>query len=145
MLCTIHTVLATHYTFTSDDNREVTVKMDFSASEIFVTADDNTGQHHSERTVDFLPSRHCVICDCGMYFGIHGNVNIICRGFGITNGELNDAHTIVLAITSSHILSHCPILACSQLILCYAPPYIHTVLATHYTFTSAFRTAGTAQ
>ena len=40
----------------ADDNREVTVKMDFSGSEIFVTADDNTGQYHSERTVDFLPS-----------------------------------------------------------------------------------------
>ena len=38
----------------ADDNREVTVKMDFSGSEIFVTAD--TGQYHSEQTVDFLPS-----------------------------------------------------------------------------------------
>ena len=33
--------------------------MDFSASEIFVTADDNIGQYHSEQTVDFLLSeRH---------------------------------------------------------------------------------------
>ena len=38
----------------ADDNREVTVKMDFSASGIFVTADDNTEQYHSEQTVDFL-------------------------------------------------------------------------------------------
>ena len=42
----------------ADDNREVTVKMDFSGSEIFITADDNTGQYHSEQTVDFLPSCH---------------------------------------------------------------------------------------
>ena len=40
----------------ADDNRKVTVKMDFSGPEIFATADDNTGQYHSERTVDFLPS-----------------------------------------------------------------------------------------
>ena len=40
----------------ADDNRKVTVKMDFSGPEIFVTADDNTGQYHNERTVDFLPS-----------------------------------------------------------------------------------------
>ena len=40
----------------ADDNREVTVKMDFSGPEIFVAADDNTGQYHSEQTVDFLPS-----------------------------------------------------------------------------------------
>ena len=40
------------------DNRKVTVKMDFSGPEIFVTADDNTGQYHSEQTVDFLPSHH---------------------------------------------------------------------------------------
>ena len=41
----------------ADDNREVTVKMDFSGSEIFLTADDNTGQYHSQQTVNFLPSR----------------------------------------------------------------------------------------
>ena len=40
----------------ADDNRKVTVKMDFSGSEIFITADDNTWHYHSERTVDFLPS-----------------------------------------------------------------------------------------
>ena len=40
----------------ADDNQEVIVKMDFSATEIFITADDNTGQYHSELTVDFLPS-----------------------------------------------------------------------------------------
>ena len=40
----------------ADDNHKVTVKMDFSATEIFITADDNTGQYHSELTVDFLPS-----------------------------------------------------------------------------------------
>ena len=43
---------------TADGNRELTVKMDFSGPEIFVTADDNTGQYHSEQTVDFLPSHH---------------------------------------------------------------------------------------
>ena len=32
----------------ADDNREVTVKMDFSGPEICVTADDNTGQYYSE-------------------------------------------------------------------------------------------------
>ena len=42
----------------ADDNRKVTVKMDFSGPEIFVTADDNTGQYHSELTVDFLPPHH---------------------------------------------------------------------------------------
>ena len=59
----------------------------------------------------------CEFCNCGMYFGVHSNVNIICRGFGITNGELNDAHTIMLVITCTHILQllYCLILACSQL------------------------------
>ena len=40
----------------ADDNREVTVKMDFSGPEIFVTAYDNTRQYHSEQAVDFLRS-----------------------------------------------------------------------------------------
>ena len=39
----------------ADDDREVTVKMDFCGPEIFVTADDNTGHYHSEQTVEFLP------------------------------------------------------------------------------------------
>ena len=71
-----------------------------------------------------------------MYFGVHGNVNIICRGFGITHGELtnselNDVHTIMLAITCTHILqlSHCLILACSQLIF-DAPSHISIHLKT---------------
>ena len=40
----------------ADDDREVTVKMDFSGAEIFVEAIDNTGRYHSDTTVDFLPS-----------------------------------------------------------------------------------------
>ena len=39
-----------------DDDRYVTVSMDFSGSEIFVAAVDNTGKYHGEKTVDFLPS-----------------------------------------------------------------------------------------
>ena len=39
-----------------DDDREVTVKMDFCGPEIFVTADDNTGRYHSEQAFDLLPS-----------------------------------------------------------------------------------------
>ena len=38
-----------------DDHRDVTVKMDFSGSEIFVSFEDNSGQHYEERTLDFLP------------------------------------------------------------------------------------------
>ena len=41
----------------ADDDREVTVKMDFCGPEIFVTADDNTGLYHSEQALDLLPSR----------------------------------------------------------------------------------------
>ena len=39
-----------------DDDRYVTVSMDFSGPEIFVAAVDNTGKYHGEKTVDFLPS-----------------------------------------------------------------------------------------
>ena len=38
-----------------DDYREVTVQMDFSASEIFVSSVDDSGEHSDERTLDFLP------------------------------------------------------------------------------------------
>ena len=41
----------------ADDDREVTVKMDFSGPEIFVTIDDNTGHYHSELAFDHLPLR----------------------------------------------------------------------------------------
>ena len=38
-----------------DDHREVTVQMDFSGSEIFVSSVDDSGKHCEERTLDFLP------------------------------------------------------------------------------------------
>ena len=38
-----------------DDYREVTVQMDFSGSEIFVSSVDDSGKHCDERTLDFLP------------------------------------------------------------------------------------------
>lgn len=40
-----------------DDYRKVTVKMDFSGSEIFVSFEDDSGKHYEERTLDFLPYR----------------------------------------------------------------------------------------
>ena len=40
----------------ADDDREVTVKMDFSGPKIFVEAIDNTGKYHNETTVAFLRS-----------------------------------------------------------------------------------------
>ena len=43
-----------HGATAADDNRSVTVKMDFSGPEIFVSAIDNTGKHHNEETIDFL-------------------------------------------------------------------------------------------
>ena len=38
-----------------DDHRKVTVQMDFSGSEIFVSSVDDSGKHCEERTLDFLP------------------------------------------------------------------------------------------
>ena len=39
----------------ADDHRKVTVQMDFSGSEIFVSSEDDSGKHCEERTLDFLP------------------------------------------------------------------------------------------
>ena len=41
---------------TKDVDRRVTIMMEFSGPEILVTAVDNTGNYHSEQTIDFLPT-----------------------------------------------------------------------------------------
>lgn len=46
-----------------DDYREVTVQMDFSGSEIFVSSVDDSGKHCKERTLDFLPVKEYSAAD----------------------------------------------------------------------------------
>ena len=46
-----------------DDHRKVTVQMDFSGSEIFVSSVDDSGKHCEERTLDFLPVKEYSAAD----------------------------------------------------------------------------------